>query len=229
MTTDRLAEDLYVIRGLVNVYVLKTDDGFAVLDTGFPGSAAKILDCVRTLGGQPSDVHHILITHAHPDHIGSVAALKRETGAMVWAHPADAPIIETGSGFRPIHASPGLINRFLTRFVLGRIKSVERAHVDRFLEDGDCPSFLTDLRAIHSPGHCKGQLAFHWARHGGVLFTADACISARGPKLPPACEDLALARHSLERLKQFDFRMICFGHGHPVMTEGDTLLRAAPL
>lgn len=226
MPIEQVADDLHVIRGLVNVHILKTDDGLAVLDTGFPGSAPKIRDGVRAIGGTPADVRHIIVTHAHPDHIGSAAALKRETGAIVWAHPVDAPILEAGTGFRPIHASPGLVNRLLTRFVLGRITSVEPVHVDRLLEDGGCPSFLPDLQAIHAPGHCAGQIAFLWRRHGGVLFTADTCINMRGPKLPPACEDVAQARRSLERLKQLDFQMICFGHGRPVLTGGDTLLRA---
>lgn len=227
MSLDQLADDLHSIKGSVNCYLLKTEDGIAVLDTGFLGSAPKILDAARAIGGTTADIRHIVLTHAHPDHIGSAAALKRETGATVWAHPIDAPIMQAGTGFRPLHATPGLVNRLLTRFVLGRIKSVEPVHVDRMLEDGECPSFLPDLTVVHVPGHCAGQIAFHWRRHGGVLFTADACINIRGPRLPPACEDLAMARRSLGRLTRLDFAMICFGHGRPVLRGGDALLSTA--
>ena len=160
MAIKQLAQDLYIIRGLVNVYVLETADGLAVLDTGFPNSAPKILDGVRALGRRPDDVRHILLTHAHPDHIGSAAALKRETGATVWAHPIDAPIIEAGTGFRHVEASPGLRNRILTRLLLGLVTTVEPTKVDQFIEDGDSPPFLPDLIAIHAPGHCAGQIAF---------------------------------------------------------------------
>lgn len=47
MAIKQLAQDLHIIRGLVNVYVLETADGLAVLDTGFPSSTPKILDGAR--------------------------------------------------------------------------------------------------------------------------------------------------------------------------------------
>jgi glyoxylase-like metal-dependent hydrolase (beta-lactamase superfamily II) len=225
MTIQQLAQDLHIIRGLVNVYVLETDDGLAVLDTGFPNSAPKILDGVRGLGRRPDEVRHILLTHAHPDHIGSAAALKRETGATVWAHPVDAPIIEAGTGFRHVEASPGLRNRIVTRLLLGLVTVVEPTRVDRFIEDGDSPPFLPDLIAMHTPGHCAGQIAFHWRRHGGVLFTADTCVNSSGPKLPVATEDVALARKSLAKLSRLNFEMICFMHGRPITSGGDKIFR----
>lgn len=225
MAIKRLAEDLHIIPGLVNVYVLESEDGLVVLDTGFPGAAPKILGGVRALGKKPGDVHHILLTHAHPDHIGSVAALQRETGATVWAHPVDAPIIEAGSGFRPAEASPGLRNKLVARLLKGRVMAVEPTKVDRFLEEGDRPPFLPDLTAIHAPGHCAGQIAFLWKRRGGVLFTADVCVNRRGPKLPVGVEDLDVARASMARLATFDFEAMCCMHGRPVMNGGSKLLR----
>ena len=225
MAIKQLIQDLHIIRGLVNVYILGTADGLAVLDTGFPSSVPKILDGVRALGRRPNDVRHIVLTHAHPDHIGSAAALKRETGATVWAHPIDAPIIEAGTGFRHVEASPGLRNRILTRLLLGLVTVVEPTKVDQFIEDGDSPPFLPDLVAMHAPGHCAGQIAFHWRRHGGVLFTADACVNRSGPKLPVATEDVVLARKSLARLSKLDFEMICVMHGRPIMSGGDKIFR----
>ena len=227
MPIKQLAEGLHVIRGLVNVYLLETTGGLALVDSGFPGSAGKILRGIRSLGKKPSDIRHILLTHAHPDHIGSAAALKRETGAMVWAHPLDAPIIETGSGFRDAHACPGLRNRILASLLRGRILKVEPTRVDRLLQDGESPSFAPDLTAIHVPGHCAGQLAFHWQRHGGVLLPADTCVNRRGLKLPVAAEDLDLARGSLDKLRGLTFESICFMHGRPIMAGGDAHFRRA--
>ena len=151
--------------------------------------------------------------------------MKRLTGAQVWANPIDAPIMEAGTGFRPVHATPGLRAALMTKLALGWIKKVKPVGVDHYLEDGDHPPFLPDLLTIYSPGHCAGQNAFLWRRGGGFLFVADTCVNMRGPKLPPACEDLALTRKSLERLKTFDFETICFMHGPPILTGGDVVLR----
>ena len=225
MAIQQLTQDLFVIRGLVNIYVLETANGLAVLDTGFPNSAPKILDGVRKLGRQPGDIRHILLSHAHPDHIGSAAALQRETGATVWAHPIDAPIIEAGKGFRPAVASPGLRSKIVTWLLLRYVTAVEPTRIDQFIEDGDSLPFLPDLVAMHSPGHCAGQVAFHWRRHGGVLFTADTCVNQSGLRLPVTVEDLALARKSLARLTPLDFEMICVMHGRPIPSGGDKIFR----
>lgn len=221
MAVRQLTSDIYMIPGLVNVYMLLTDDGVVVLDTGFPGRAPKILKAVRSLGKSPSDVRHIVLTHCHPDHIGSAAALKRETGATVWAHPLDAPMIEAGTTMRqPMCPSPGLRNRILALLLAGRVAQVEPVKVDRFLEEGQSPAFAADMTAYHLPGHCQGQIALLWRRHGGVLFPADSCVNRHGLKLPVGTEDPRLALTSLTRLTKLDFDMVCVMHGKPVMSGG---------
>src|SRR5271170_7243321 len=92
-----ITDGIHVVRGLVNIYIVETTDGCAVIDTGFPGSTSKILRAVAAIGRRPDDVRHILVSHAHPDHMGSAGSLKRETGAAVYANPIDAPIIEAGT------------------------------------------------------------------------------------------------------------------------------------
>lgn len=221
MAVRQLADGLWLLPGLVNVYILQTEDGLAVLDTGFPGRVPKILDAIRAIGKTPADVRHLLLTHCHPDHIGSAAALQRATGATVWAHPLDAPRMEAGMTMRePMCASPGLRNRILVRILSGKITTVEPIKVDRLIEDGDSPDFAPDLLAIHIPGHCHGQLAFLWRRHGGVLFPADACVNRRGLTLPVATEEPELALASLARLGSFDFDKVCVMHGKPIMHGG---------
>ena len=221
MTVKQLAEDLWIIPGLVNVYILQTKDGLAILDTGFPGRTGKILSAVRKIGKAQTDVRHIVLTHCHPDHIGSAAALKRETGATVWAHPLDAERMEQGLTMREdMCPSPGWRNRLLARVLAGKVTRVEPVGVDRLLEDGDSPSFAPDLTAIHMPGHSVGQLAFYWARHGGVLFPADSCVNRRGLLLPVATEDPQLAIASLAKLTVYEFDMVCVMHGSPILHGG---------
>jgi glyoxylase-like metal-dependent hydrolase (beta-lactamase superfamily II) len=227
MAVKQLAQDLWLIPGLVNVYILDTQDGLAVIDTGFPGRAPKILDAIRAIGSSPADVRHMLLTHCHPDHIGSAAALQRATGAAVWAHRLDAQMMEAGTTMREgMCASPGWRNRILARLLAGKVTTVEPVKVDRFLNDGESPDFCPDLTAIHLPGHCQGQLAFLWARHGGVLFPADACVNRRGLLLPVATEEPQVALASLERLKGYEFDKVCVMHGKPIMRGGGEQLRA---
>jgi len=77
MPAKSIVDGLYVIPvGPVNTFLLDSPDGCVLIDAGIPGSADKILQAVRDLNKQANDIRHIILTHAHPDHIGSLAALK---------------------------------------------------------------------------------------------------------------------------------------------------------
>jgi glyoxylase-like metal-dependent hydrolase (beta-lactamase superfamily II) len=87
----RIVNGLYAISvGVVNTFLLDAKDGCVLIDTGFPNSEKKILNAVDQLGKRASDIHHIVLTHGHPDHIGSAAALKRATGRGAILQDADA-------------------------------------------------------------------------------------------------------------------------------------------
>ncbi len=225
MKAKPLIDGLHILPGLVNVYLLKTKDGYALMDSGFPNSANKILKSLEALGVTPTQIKHLLLTHCHPDHIGSAAALKRATGATVYAHAEDAPIIRSGTGFRKAYAAPGLRNRIMFKILSLMLKDVEGIPVDHLIADGESLPFDKELVAIHIPGHCAGQLAFLWKKNGGILFAADACINRGGMKFTAAIEDLDETRRSLAKLATHTFQAACFGHGSPIMTGADASFR----
>jgi len=79
--------------GYVNAYAVVVDDGVVLVDTGIPGRAEKVARAVEVARRSIGEVHTILLTHWHPDHIGGVAELRRRSGARVVAHAMDAPLI----------------------------------------------------------------------------------------------------------------------------------------
>jgi glyoxylase-like metal-dependent hydrolase (beta-lactamase superfamily II) len=96
------AEALRVNLGGVNAYVLIRGKEAAVVDTGTPNNASKIADVVRTGGLGWDAVHHVILTHYHPDHIGSVAeVLAAAAKATAYAGAADIPQIKSP---RPVKA-----------------------------------------------------------------------------------------------------------------------------
>jgi glyoxylase-like metal-dependent hydrolase (beta-lactamase superfamily II) len=162
-------------------------------------------------------VRNILVTHCHPDHAGSLAALKRATGAAAFMHLDDAAMVRAGSTMRPMWAAPGGFNALISQMLVRTApRSIEPAEVEHELADGAELRGAGGIRAIHVPGHCAGQMAFLWQRHGGVLFAADSCANVLRLALSPAYEDLAAARRSLEKLSSLDFEIACFGHGRPI-------------
>ena len=84
---------LVIPTGIVNTFLIDTPDGCVLVDAGLPGHDADILQGIAESGRRPTDVRHLIVTHAHPDHIGSLAAVRAATGAAVSCHPSDAPIV----------------------------------------------------------------------------------------------------------------------------------------
>ena len=218
MTVRPVVPGLYEIRlGVVNAFLLESDDGLTLVDTGVPGSDGAILKAVRSIGRQPGDVREILVTHCHPDHAGGLAALKRQTGATASMHPVDAAMVREGKALRPLSPAPGLLNAIIFRLLVRSGASVvEPAEVEREVADGEELPVAGGLRAVHVPGHCAGQLAFLWPRHGGVLLAADAAANVFGLDLSPGYEDLEVGRRSLTKLAELDFEVACFGHGRTI-------------
>ena len=199
--------------GAVNAFVLHDGDELVLIDTGLPGSEVKITKAVEGTGCSPTDVARIIVTHCHPDHSGSLAALKRITKAPAVMHSVDAAMVRRGEAKRPMSPAPGLQRRLLFRlFVAPAPSHVESAVVEVELEDG---SEVGGLRAIHVPGHCAGQVALLWPSQR-VLFVADAASSMMGLGLHLGYEDLELGKRSLARLASLDFEIACFGHGGPI-------------
>ena len=227
MRPKQPAPGVYTIPlGVVNAYLI--DDGdLTLVDTGIPGSADKILGAVRSLGRQPGDIRQIVVTHCHADHSGSLAALKAATGAPAYMHPADAALVRAGQASRRMQPAPGLLPALMFRLVVRSAPhTIEPAEVEHEVCDGDTLPFAGGLRAVHAPGHCAGQLALLYPRHGGVLVAADAASNMLG-RLGPSIfyEDLAEGTHSLQRLATLDFAIACFGHGRPITGDASARFR----
>lgn len=226
MIATQIVQGLYAIPlGPVNTFLLASSDSCTLIDSGLPGSANKVLQALGELGKQPTDVRHILLTHAHPDHIGSFAALKKATGADAYMHPLDAEIATSGQGFRPMKAAPGLRTGIMFRLFVRPVASVEAASIEHRIEDGEQLAIAGGLRAIHVPGHCAGQLAFLWPQHGGVLFVADACSNMMGLGWSLGYEDFDEGKRSLQKLTRNRFNIACFGHGKAIMHDAVSKFR----
>ncbi len=97
------AEALRVNLGFVNAYVLIRGKEASIVDTGTPNNAAKIADVVRTAGLGWDAVHHVILTHYHPDHIGSVGeVLAAAAKATAYAGAADIPQIKSPRPIKPV-------------------------------------------------------------------------------------------------------------------------------
>ena len=116
MGAKRVINGVHVVAmGMANAFLIEDQNGFTLIDAGFPGKEAAVFGTIRELGRSLDQLKHLIFTHGHPDHIGSAAAIVRETGARTYLHPLDIPMAESGGPFRPLKAAPGLLNPVLCR------------------------------------------------------------------------------------------------------------------
>ena len=218
MTVKQIAPNVYVIPlGFVNAFLIDGDD-LTLIDTGIPGSGEKILQAVHELDKQPADIRHILVTHCHSDHTGSLATLKEATSAPAYMHPTDAALVRVGESMRPYKPSPNILHKLMVRLLMqSRPSGIEPVAIEHEVEDGAELDIAGGIKAIHAPGHCAGQLAFLWPHHGGVLFAADTASNMLRLGWAIIYEDLEEGKRSLAKLATLDFEVACFGHGQAIV------------
>jgi len=199
-----------------NTFLL-LDNSVTVVDTGLGGNSANILNEVRRLGYKPSDVAHIILTHHHADHVGSLAGLKKATGAKVMAHPADAPYIDGGLP-QPGPARPKWLTRMLSPF--SRMWASIPAEVDKLLNDGDELPMLGGIKIWHTPGHTPGSICLFIPQEK-LVIVGDLLSNRFSPSLPSRIftVDMIQEVNSIKKLASLDFDIIAFGHGRPVLRE----------
>jgi metallo-beta-lactamase class B len=132
----------------LSTYLITTDEGHILVNTGFEDTVPLIVEGIEQLGFELDDVEILLATHAHGDHVAGLAELKRLTGARMMMSEADAVLLEDGG-----------ISDF--RFGDGRTPSFEAVQVDRRLKDQDTIALGgVTVTAHHHPGHTKGATSF---------------------------------------------------------------------
>ncbi len=202
--------------GICNCFLIHGTFGYAIVDTGLEKHGDTILEAITAEGLAPTKITYILLTHAHPDHAGSAAQLRRATGAKVVSHALDAEIVESGVHQRPMIPTSGILNRILFQLFVKDLLPVPRTTVDRHVSEGEVMEDLDGLQVVHTPGHCAGQVAYLWPHEGGVLFVGDAAANTLGLRLSISYEDLALAKRVLAKLSKLTFSVALFGHGRTI-------------
>lgn len=224
MSVKQLVPGLYMVAmGAVNAFIIDDGDGgLALIDTGFEKDAPKIEEAFRSIDRPPTDVRTILLTHAHPDHLGSAARFATP-GGTVALHPDDATIARQGVLHQAMSPSPGLLNRIVFRLAIG-YEPAEFPPIDsnRGLTDGEILDIAGGIEVIHTPGHTPGHVSFLWNRDRGVLIAGDAAANLFGLGYAIGYEDLSVAKTSLAALAKRDFEMAVFGHGRPITSNASS-------
>ncbi len=205
----------------LNYYVIVHGDVLSVVDIGVSNGDVDTLEkSLQAHNWSLEQVKHILITHAHPDHIGGLLELQRRTQAHTYVHRLDAPVIR-GEKVGPV-ANPdelGFIGRLILRMVRNQTPPPP-ARVDTDLNgDETLNQVLPGLQVVHLPGHSYGHCGF-WIPESCLLFGGDAMMrylgSLRMPLRAPS-PDWQAVKESIRKVAELNVDILCLGHGAPMI------------
>jgi metallo-beta-lactamase class B len=174
----------YVGTAGLSAVLVKTDAGAVLIDGGMPQAADMLLSRMKTLGVAPGELRYLLHSHAHADHAGPLAALKRATGAQVLSSAESAWLLARG-GSDDIHFGDSIL--------------FPPVQADRLLHDGETVAIGDMALTVYfTPGHTPGSMSWTWTdtRDGKPVRIAYAdSLSAPGyvlldnPRLPQLVDD----------------------------------------
>lgn len=198
--------------GSVNCYLVATDTGFVLVDTGGSNKRAELENELTNAGCKPGDLKLVVLTHGDFDHTGNCAYLRAKFGARIAMHHGDSGMAERGDMFWNRNKPNILIRKIFPIFY--RLGKADRFEPDFFLDkDTDLSEYGFDAQVFSIPGHSKGSIGILTA--GGDLFCGDLLENTDKPALNSIMDDSAAANASLEKLKGLAINIVYPGHGKP--------------
>ena len=202
----RIIDNIYYVgANELTSYLITTPEGHILLDSGAAETVPLILQNIGRLGFRAEDVKILINSHAHFDHAGGFAQLKRLTGAKIHLSREDAPLAARG-GRRDPH--------------FGDSVAYEPFTADVFVRDGR-PVSLGGVRVTPhlTPGHTQGCTSWSMtASEGGEKHEVVFICSVTAPEYrlvgnrayPDAVSDY---RRAFKVLKSLDADVLLAAHG----------------
>jgi len=189
----------------------------ALIDVGTSDSPeSAIYPYLKNIGRDPSEISHVILTHAHFDHCGGAATIKKETDCKIYVHESGRPYLEdAGLINRELHS------RFPSLYPEGE-PSFESVRADATFRDGDVLD-LGDrqVRVLHTPGHSPCSSCLIDVKQG-VYISGDS-VQGRGERRPLLFYSSKEYAESMRRLSEEPVEILVTGHPFPPFN--DAVLR----
>ncbi|MEJ9078379.1 MBL fold metallo-hydrolase [Gordonia malaquae] len=214
----------FVSTAAVNWVILQDDSGVTLIDGGYPGHASAVVESLTRIGSAPEEIRGALLTHAHVDHLGGIAALRRGHSFDVFADPE-----EVGHARRDFleQASPADIARIAYRPSVLRwlseivpLGALDKSGIADALPFTDLSALPGAPVAVPTHGHTRGHSAFV-VGGGEVAVTGDALVSGHmiSTVAGPQClghvftHDVPANEDAVASLAALDATVVMPGHG----------------
>ncbi len=204
----------------VNCYLLTTNKGSVLIDTGYSKNRVDVEKELKSAGCTSERFRLILLTHGDFDHSGNAAYLRKQYSVKIAMHVDDEGMVKKGDLFYNRNAN--FLLRIMGKIILfilrGGLKKNERFTPDLNVDDDyDLSEFGIDAKVIHFPGHSKGSIGILTSTDD--LFCGDLLENTKKPAKNSLIADKKAFNKSLEKLKGLKINRVYPGHGEPFPME----------
>jgi hydroxyacylglutathione hydrolase len=206
----------------VNAYLIKTKDGYVLIDTGLPNQWERLEKELESAGCLGGALKLIILTHGDWDHTGNASRLREKYNVRVAMHPSDVNQVENGV-FLKRKVRPLFYRIFFTIMMLRRKLQKNKISFPKFkpdilLSDGQrLEEYGVTAEVIHIPGHTPGSIGV--ITDEGDLFAGDTFVNNKKPEDARIIENPGQLKTSLAALKKMKIKTVYPGHGKPFLME----------
>jgi glyoxylase-like metal-dependent hydrolase (beta-lactamase superfamily II) len=216
----------------VNCYLIKTEEGFLLVDTGghltmdkeYTDRYAELKAALEKEGCTEGSLKAVILTHGDSDHAANVVKIKNDFHPLIAMHEKDLALVqqptldkvmENSRFSSPVNRLVFFLFRKPIRKMMQRVLTdFESFTPDILLGEGeDLSRFGVDARILHLPGHTAGSIGILTAE--GELICGDLFANSKVPQPAPNAMDFSQMRHSINSLIGKNIRYIYPGHGDP--------------
>ena len=219
-----MTQEIKIINfGTIKGYLVKTDTGYILIDTGHPSKRISLEKELKNAGCTPGNLKLVILTHGDIDHSGNAAYLREKFGAKIVMHQDDLIMVEYGAMSWNRKAKSDKISiifkimPLISFFV--KPNKLDKFKPDLTVNEGyDLSTYGFDAEVLHIPGHSKGSIGI--LTTSGKLFCGDLLYNmGMGLSFTPYTDDLADFNTSVEKLKKLNIKTVYPGHGKPFPLE----------
>ncbi|MDE2347103.1 MAG: MBL fold metallo-hydrolase [Gammaproteobacteria bacterium] len=209
--------------GMVNAFLIRSEASCVLVDAGIPGSEGKIARVLNRHSLSFKDIKLVIVTHAHTDHAGSAARLRKLSGAPILAHKGDADFYSRKEPMR--YCPTSWFGRIFVKTPVPH-EPYEGFVPDMMMKNGDSVNLLDfgiDGVVRHTAGHTPGSIAVELESRDALVGDLIASgillggIAFKGRAIrPPFEDDPQTVSRELTRMVHGGAKRFYMGHGGPL-------------
>ena len=204
--------------GSAHSFFIPSDNGAVLIDVGNAHKVSQLKSVLHAHEYALDDIRHVIVTHTHHDHVGSLAELKKRAGANIIVHETEANYLRLGR--TPLPKGTTAYAKVLVALGrLARVGAFTPIEADIFVTNSfDLSDIGINGYLLHTPGHTQGSMSV--ILNDGIAFVGDTLFNIHPETVyPPFANDPNRLLHSWRLLYETGCKIFNPSHGKPIERE----------